>query len=129
MGNFVFPFCDFQENNDDKSPIAPLSTASEIQHLRDQLEQQAMQTREALFQLMQVREQLISETNARIEAQVRTQYWLDSFILLIVRAVHCLFIYLFIFFIPVESNEIVCFYSLFFLSPPTATMFSNVIYL
>lgn len=63
-----------QESNDDKSPSVPLSTASEIQHLRDQLEQQAMQTREALFQLMQVREQLISETNARIEAQVRIQY-------------------------------------------------------
>lgn len=39
--------------------------------MREQLEQQASQTREALFQLMQVREQLISETNARIEAQVR----------------------------------------------------------
>lgn len=60
-----------KESNDDKSPSAPLSTVSEIQNLRDQLEQQAMQTREALFQLMQVREQLISETNARIEAQVR----------------------------------------------------------
>lgn len=63
--------CTLQESNDDKSPSAPLSTASEIQNLRDQLEQQALQTREALFQLMQVREQLISETNARIEAQVR----------------------------------------------------------
>lgn len=62
---------DLQGSNDDKSPGAPLSTASEIQNLRDQLEQQAIQTREALFQLMQVREQLISETNARIEAQVR----------------------------------------------------------
>lgn len=48
-----------------------MSTGSEIQQLRDQLEQQALQTRDALFQLMQVREQLISETNARIEAQVR----------------------------------------------------------
>ncbi|XP_055322285.1 capon-like protein isoform X8 [Sitodiplosis mosellana] len=66
------------ESNDDKSPSAPLSTASEIQHLRDQLEQQAMQTREALFQLMQVREQLISETNARIEAQARTQQLLQQ---------------------------------------------------
>lgn len=61
----------FQESTDDKSPNAPPSTISEIQQLRDQLEQQALQTREALFQLMQVREQLISETNARIEAQVR----------------------------------------------------------
>lgn len=61
----------FQETHDDKSPNAPLSTASEIQQLRDQLDQQALQTREALFQLMQVREQLISETNLRIEAQVR----------------------------------------------------------
>ncbi|XP_031617898.1 capon-like protein isoform X2 [Contarinia nasturtii] len=66
------------ETNDDKSPSVPLSTTSEIQHLRDQLEQQALQTREALFQLMQVREQLISETNARIEAQARTQQLLQQ---------------------------------------------------
>lgn len=39
--------------------------------MREQLEQQALQTRQALAQLMLVREQLISETNARIEAQVR----------------------------------------------------------
>lgn len=72
----------FQESNDDKSPNPappPLQTGTEIQHLRDQLDQQALQTREALFQLMQVREQLISETNARIEAQVRTVwYWCDD---------------------------------------------------
>lgn len=73
----VVCFC-LQESIDDKSPTAPLSTASEIQHLHDQLEQQALQTREALFQLMQVREQLISETNARIEAQVRIQYLFHS---------------------------------------------------
>lgn len=41
-----------------------------MQKLREQLEQQALQTREALSQLMLVREQLITETNARIEAQV-----------------------------------------------------------
>lgn len=53
--------------------------------MRDQLEQQALQTREALFQLMQVREQLISETNARIEAQVRCTfeiYWQLKMLLL-----------------------------------------------
>lgn len=38
--------------------------------LRKQLEQQTLQTRQALAQLMLVREQLISETNARVEAQV-----------------------------------------------------------
>lgn len=38
--------------------------------MRDSLEQQTLQTRQALSQLMLVREQLITETNARIEAQV-----------------------------------------------------------
>lgn len=38
--------------------------------MREQLEQQTIQTRQALAQLMLVREQLITETNARIEAQV-----------------------------------------------------------
>lgn len=51
-----------------------------MQKLREQLEQQALQTREALGQLMLVREQLITETNARIEAQVmwmwiKIQFW------------------------------------------------------
>lgn len=50
-----------------------MSPAQEMQKLREQLEQQALQTREALSQLMLVREQLITETNARIEAQVRVQ--------------------------------------------------------
>lgn len=59
-----------QDNNDEKSTCAPLSTSKEIQQLREQLEQQALQTRQALAQLMLVREQLITETNARIEAQV-----------------------------------------------------------
>jgi len=56
---------------DDKSPGSPSSPRSEITQLKDQLEAQALQTRQALGQLMLVREQLISETNARIEAQVR----------------------------------------------------------
>lgn len=55
---------------EDKSPTSPLSPAQEMQKMREQLEQQAIQTREALSQLMLVREQLITETNARIEAQV-----------------------------------------------------------
>lgn len=38
--------------------------------MRESLEQQTLQTRQALAQLMLVREQLITETNARIEAQV-----------------------------------------------------------
>lgn len=46
-----------------------------MQQLREQLEQQALQTRQALSQLMLVREQLISETNARIEAQVRIMFF------------------------------------------------------
>lgn len=68
-------FCSFtQENGEDKSPNTPVSTSKEIHNLRDQLEQQAIQTRQALSQLMLVREQLISETNARIEAQVCRTY-------------------------------------------------------
>lgn len=39
--------------------------------LKEQLQQQTQQTKQALAQLILVREQLLSETNARIEAQVR----------------------------------------------------------
>ncbi|XP_044313590.1 uncharacterized protein LOC108042170 isoform X3 [Drosophila rhopaloa] len=63
---------------DDKSPGSPSSPRSEITQLKDQLEAQALQTRQALGQLMMVREQLISETNARIEAQARTQQLLQQ---------------------------------------------------
>lgn len=45
-----------------------------MQQMREQLEQQALQTRQALAQLLLVREQLITETNARIEAQVCIVY-------------------------------------------------------
>lgn len=45
-------------------------TTETSQLLRKHLEQQTLQTRQALAQLMLVREQLISETNARVEAQV-----------------------------------------------------------
>ncbi|KAG4077268.1 hypothetical protein HA402_009897 [Bradysia odoriphaga] len=65
-------------DNEDKSPSSPLSPGQEMQKLREQLEQQALQTREALSQLMLVREQLITETNARIEAQARTQQLLQQ---------------------------------------------------
>lgn len=61
----------FQKNNGgggDKTPDSP--AAREVKQLKEQLDQQALQTRQALAQLMLVREQLISETNARIEAQV-----------------------------------------------------------
>lgn len=40
--------------------------------IKDQLQQQTQQTKQALAQLILVREQLLTETNARIEAQVRT---------------------------------------------------------
>ncbi|KAH8270415.1 hypothetical protein KR018_009835 [Drosophila ironensis] len=63
---------------DDKSPGSPASPRTEITQLKDQLEAQALQTRQALAQLMLVREQLISETNARIEAQARTQQLLQQ---------------------------------------------------
>ena len=42
----------------------------EIHILRDQLQQQSQQTKQALAQLILVREQLLTETNARIESQV-----------------------------------------------------------
>ncbi|XP_055846692.1 putative uncharacterized protein DDB_G0277255 [Episyrphus balteatus] len=64
--------------DEEKSPSSPISPSREINKLKDQLEQQAMQTRQALAQLMLVREQLISETNARIEAQARTQQLLQQ---------------------------------------------------
>ncbi|XP_059217256.1 capon-like protein isoform X3 [Stomoxys calcitrans] len=64
--------------DEDKSPTTPSSPSREINKLKDQLEQQAIQTRQALAQLMLVREQLISETNARIEAQARTQQLLQQ---------------------------------------------------
>uniref|UniRef100_A0A336K8X2 CSON005304 protein n=1 Tax=Culicoides sonorensis TaxID=179676 RepID=A0A336K8X2_CULSO len=64
------------ETGDDKTPDSP--NAREIKQLRDQLEQQSLQTRQALAQLMLVREQLITETNARIEAQARTQQLLQQ---------------------------------------------------
>lgn len=82
------------QDNEDKSPSSPLSPAQEVQKLREQLEQQALQTREALSQLMLVREQLITETNARIEAQVYackllpTNFLIKMFLLMKIRLVH-----------------------------------------
>ncbi|XP_054085527.1 uncharacterized protein DDB_G0283357 isoform X1 [Zeugodacus cucurbitae] len=64
--------------DEDNTPTTPSSPSHEISKLKDQLEQQAIQTRQALGQLMLVREQLISETNARIEAQARTQQLLQQ---------------------------------------------------
>ncbi|XP_053677286.1 capon-like protein [Anopheles nili] len=57
---------------------SPLSASREMTGLRDQLEQQQQQTRQVLAQLMLVREQLISETNARMEAQARIQQLLQQ---------------------------------------------------
>lgn len=48
----------------------PLTASREMSSLREQLDQQQQQTRQVLAQLMLVREQLISETNARMDAQV-----------------------------------------------------------
>uniref|UniRef100_A0AAG5D9I8 PID domain-containing protein n=1 Tax=Anopheles atroparvus TaxID=41427 RepID=A0AAG5D9I8_ANOAO len=57
---------------------SPLSASREMTNLRDQLDQQQQQTRQVLAQLMLVREQLISETNARMEAQARIQQLLQQ---------------------------------------------------
>ncbi|XP_055630993.1 capon-like protein isoform X4 [Toxorhynchites rutilus septentrionalis] len=56
----------------------PLSASREITSLKEQLDQQQLQTRQILAQLMLVREQLISEKNARIEAQARIQQLLQQ---------------------------------------------------
>lgn len=50
----------------------------EFQMLKEQLQQQTQQTKQALAQLILVREQLLTETNARIEAQARTQQLLQQ---------------------------------------------------
>ncbi|KAG5679370.1 hypothetical protein PVAND_008939 [Polypedilum vanderplanki] len=50
----------------------------EINLLREQLQQQSQQTKQTLAQLILVREQLLTETNARIEAQARTQQLLQQ---------------------------------------------------
>lgn len=58
-----------QEKEEKDRGAGPTMDTSNL--LSNQLEQQTLQTRQALAQLMLVREQLISETNARVEAQVR----------------------------------------------------------
>lgn len=50
----------------------PLSPSNEIVSLKEQLEQQQIQCRQIVAQLVLVREQLITETNARIESQVHS---------------------------------------------------------
>lgn len=55
----------FFQPSDDKE------NSREFYMLKDQLQQQTQQTKQALAQLILVREQLLTETNARIEAQVR----------------------------------------------------------
>ncbi|KAJ8941381.1 hypothetical protein NQ318_003634 [Aromia moschata] len=49
-----------------------LSAHHEIQLMREQLEQQSQQTQAAMAQLQLVREQLVAEQTARLEAQART---------------------------------------------------------
>lgn len=53
----------------DRDQYSP--THKEMQMLRESLDQQTLQTRQALAQLVVLRDQLITETNARVEAQVR----------------------------------------------------------
>lgn len=67
-------------DNNDKTPDTP--NTRDMKQLREQLEQQSLQTRQALAQLMLVREQLISETNARIEAQVKASKFFRVYSLL-----------------------------------------------
>ncbi|XP_039448971.1 uncharacterized protein LOC120428068 isoform X2 [Culex pipiens pallens] len=56
----------------------PLSSSNEIVSLKEQLEQQQIQCRQIVAQLVLVREQLITETNARIESQARNQQLLQQ---------------------------------------------------
>lgn len=66
------------QDNDDRSQCGTgenpdtqnQPTHAEMQRLRESLEQQTLQTRQAMAQLVMLRDQLITETNARIEAQV-----------------------------------------------------------
>ncbi|KAJ6643916.1 Capon-like protein [Pseudolycoriella hygida] len=53
-------------DNEDKSPSSPLSPTIEMQKLREQLEQQALQTREALSQLMLARTQQLLQQNREL---------------------------------------------------------------
>lgn len=46
--------------------------------LKEQLQQQTSQTKQALAQLILVREQLLTETNARIEAQVNSKNFVQK---------------------------------------------------
>ncbi|CAD7082632.1 unnamed protein product [Hermetia illucens] len=62
----------------ERSPPSPMSSTKEVQQLRDLLEQQTLQTRQTVAQLTLVKEQLISETKARIEAQLRTKHLLQQ---------------------------------------------------
>ncbi|XP_065074917.1 capon-like protein isoform X4 [Ochlerotatus camptorhynchus] len=57
---------------------SPQSASNEIITLKEQLDQQHLQTRQVMAQLMLVREQLITETNVRIEAQARIQQLLQQ---------------------------------------------------
>lgn len=64
------------QDNDDRSMCGEnngggsANSSKEMQLMRESLEQQTLQTRQALAQLVMLRDQLITETNARIEAQV-----------------------------------------------------------
>lgn len=49
--------------------------SSEADKLRAQLEQQTLQNQQTLEQLLMLRNQLITETNSRIEAQVILQLY------------------------------------------------------
>lgn len=60
-----------QEHQKELKPEnTPMSPTNEIVSLQEQLEQQQIQCRQIVAQLVLVREQLITETNARIESQV-----------------------------------------------------------
>lgn len=61
-----FCFLTFQPSDDGNK-----ENSRELQMLKEQLQQQTQQTKQALAQLILVREQLLTETNARIEAQVK----------------------------------------------------------
>lgn len=67
-----------ETSKDDGVPLSSLSVHHEMQLLRQQLDQQSHQTQAAVAQVHMLRDQLVAETTARMEAQVLIRYCIRS---------------------------------------------------